>query len=239
MPQNVEQWDDGFESTEASVSEYGMQFSPSSTSSQYSGDGAWSAPYAPSYAPSDAGTCTTYSASTVSTFQGIHNQIPAAAAPVLPCEFAGLAPCEETYHPEEIELWIEHIITVHLQDKLPVKAICWFCDEWTFDSRSREVDDDRRLNFYNRMYHIREHIVGEGKTEHDIRPDFYMVEHLHRYQLISEKNYLRFKRWREKVPQTRHIRNPNFVPPERLQQQEREKRVIINHDSRERRRRRH
>ncbi|KAI1083931.1 hypothetical protein F5B20DRAFT_359193 [Whalleya microplaca] len=213
--------------------------SSTATGSEYSaGYGSYpsESSYAPSmYAPSTAESAyTTYPASNASVYH------PAPANyPTLPCEFVGMAYCEETFHPEDTEAWIEHIATVHLLNKLPSKAVCWFCDEFTFNSRDEQVQGDRRQNFHNRMYHIRNHIVYDGKTVHDIRPDFYMLEHLHKYGLISEQMYQYYKKWHEKVPSnhTGHIRRNDYLPPKRVQQQELEGRVIVQNDSRSRHRR--
>ncbi|KAI1397776.1 hypothetical protein F4819DRAFT_63101 [Hypoxylon fuscum] len=158
----------------------------------------------------------------------------------LPCEFVGIGSCDVTFRYEDTEAWIEHIINQHLRNKLPNKALCWYCDDFWFDAKE-QTQGDRRMNFQNRMYHIREHIAN-GKTANDIRPDFPMLEHLLRHNLISEGRYNEYRRYNE-VPcprsQMSHIYPPGYVPPERQQERERASRVIIDSEKEERRRRRH
>ncbi|KAI3324602.1 hypothetical protein HD806DRAFT_534066 [Xylariaceae sp. AK1471] len=89
----------------------------------------------------------------------------AVAAGALPCEFVGYGSCDRTFALDEVEPWIEHIVTEHLKDHLPRKAICWFCDDYTFDSKS--VGNNRRTNFDNRMWHIHDHILNDIRTIHN------------------------------------------------------------------------
>ncbi|KAI0130855.1 hypothetical protein F4814DRAFT_145590 [Daldinia grandis] len=134
---------------------------------------------------------------------------------VLPCELIGFG-CNHAFNFNEVDAWIEHIAANHLHDRLPSKAICWFCDTWHFDSRAPEVRNDRRQNFENRMWHIRDHFA-DGKTTDDIRPDFHMLEHLHRYNIIAEEDYIKCKRWNDlpcRREEMKHVRSRNFVSPE-------------------------
>ncbi|KAF3070572.1 hypothetical protein GL218_00396 [Daldinia childiae] len=197
--------------------------------------------YGPSYAEGTSDTASMYSNSTIPTQfsdpnDGLYNPYPTLdpRAMALPCEFVGFG-CNQTFSFSETDAWIEHIIAGHLGDKLPSKAICWFCDTEYFDSKRPEVGGDRRQNFDNRMWHIREHFT-EGKTVHDIRPDFHMVEHLHRHQFISDDTYFGYIRWND-LPCSReemkHVRNRNFVPPEveaRNQRSQRDDVEIVKDD---------
>ncbi|KAI0842910.1 hypothetical protein F5Y06DRAFT_76436 [Hypoxylon sp. FL0890] len=142
---------------------------------------------------------------------------------VLPCEFVGLGSCDVTFNYDETEAWIEHIVTDHLRDKLPNKAVCWFCDTHIFDAKAPEIQNDRLLIFRYRMEHIRKHIA-EGKTVHDIRPDFHMLDHLHKHRLISEATYNQARRFHEL--------------PEHTRQQERSNRIVVDNRKEERQRRR-
>ncbi|KAI2634188.1 hypothetical protein GGS26DRAFT_33811 [Hypomontagnella submonticulosa] len=150
---------------------------------------------------------------------------------VLPCEFVGLASCDLTFYLDDTDAWIEHISTEHLQEKLPSKSICWFCDDFVFDSKAREFGNDRSYAFDCRMKHIRGHIVEEGKTTQDMRPDYHMTEHLRRHKLITEEVYQLALKWTE-LPcpreQLRHVFPPHHVPAERRIQQERSTRVYID-----------
>ncbi|KAI0798289.1 hypothetical protein GGR55DRAFT_582178 [Xylaria sp. FL0064] len=112
----------------------------------------------------------------------------------LPCEFVGYSNCDRVFTADETEQWIEHIVADHLHDILPTKCLCWFCDDFTFDSKQTR---DRRTNFDARMYHIRDHIVYEKKTVNDMRPDHFFNKHLRDHSLISEDAYNNVRRWSE------------------------------------------
>ncbi|KAI0852091.1 hypothetical protein F5Y00DRAFT_206687 [Daldinia vernicosa] len=162
---------------------------------------------------------------------GLYNPYPAPdpRAMGLPCEFVGFG-CNQTFNFNEVDAWIEHIIADHLLHKLPSKAICWFCDTWRFDSKAPEVGYDRRQNFENRMWHIREHFI-EGKTVHDIRPDFHMLEHLHRHKIIAEDTYIECKRWNDlscRREEMKHVRSRNFVSPEMEARNRRSQQVPVD-----------
>ncbi|KAI0437011.1 hypothetical protein F4803DRAFT_178211 [Xylaria telfairii] len=47
----------------------------------------------------------------------------------LPCEFVGYSACERTFAINDVDNWIEHIISEHLQENLPKRVVCWFCNE--------------------------------------------------------------------------------------------------------------
>ncbi|KAI0194862.1 hypothetical protein EV127DRAFT_201990 [Xylaria flabelliformis] len=132
------------------------------------------------------------------------------AAANLPCEFVGYGGCEQTFALEDVDNWIEHIITVHLQEKLPKTVICWFCDTWIFDYKKT---GDRRANFENRMWHIRGHIVEEGLTAHNMRPDHFLNDHLQKHGLVPEQAYNTVRRYAE-VPQGSWILPHDGVPPD-------------------------
>ncbi|KAI0378307.1 hypothetical protein F5Y04DRAFT_153172 [Hypomontagnella monticulosa] len=154
----------------------------------------------------------------------------AATTGVLPCEFVGLAGCDLTFHLDDTDSWIEHIYTEHLREKLPSKSICWFCDNFVFDSKAHEFQNDRPFAFHCRMHHIREHIM-DGKTVQDMRADFHMIQHLRRHGLITEEMYQIAIKWTD-LPLSReevkHVQAPHFVPSERLIEQERSNRVYID-----------
>ncbi|KAI8623952.1 hypothetical protein F5Y19DRAFT_491731 [Xylariaceae sp. FL1651] len=114
----------------------------------------------------------------------------------LPCEFVGLHDCDLVFGFDDTQRWIDHIITHHLDNRLPSRALCWFCDKKKFDATKTS---DRLKSFVERMKHIRGHIKHEGKTLEQIRPDFYMLEHLYGSKLISDQMYHRAKRYTEVV----------------------------------------
>ncbi|KAI0857678.1 hypothetical protein F4860DRAFT_338366 [Xylaria cubensis] len=128
----------------------------------------------------------------------------------LPCDFIGYGGCNQTFALDDVDSWIEHIIFTHLKGKLPEIAVCWFCDDYVFDSRKV---DDRRENFKNRMWHIRDHIIYEGLTAHHMRPDHFLNTHLHKYGLIPDDAYQVVRRYAE-VPQPDWILPHDGVPPD-------------------------
>ncbi|KAI0142376.1 hypothetical protein F4776DRAFT_503703 [Hypoxylon sp. NC0597] len=210
-----------------------MSYSPSARGSQYAASTGYS------YTGS-AGTDYTVATQYTQSQGGYYNMLPNPTPGTfrLPCEFVGLGSCDETFNYDETEAWIEHIIVNHLKDKLPSKAVCWFCDEYPFDAKAPQVRD-RRLNFHNRMEHIRDHIVSEGKTANDIRPDFHMLDHLRQHGLIPETTYHQVRRWHEpSLPpeNMRHVYRRDYIPPERRVQQEFSNRVLIDHSKEERQR---
>ncbi|KAI1756788.1 hypothetical protein F4782DRAFT_484147 [Xylaria castorea] len=123
----------------------------------------------------------------------------------LPCEFIGYGGCAQTFAWDDVDNWIEHIISKHLNGNLPKKVICWFCDDATFDYRETGETGDRRVNFEHRMWHIRSHIL-DGMNVHDIRPDHFLTAHLKKYRLVPEYAYHVVRRYAE-VPQ------PNWIVP--------------------------
>ncbi|KAI1085334.1 hypothetical protein F5B20DRAFT_140521 [Whalleya microplaca] len=96
--------------------------SRSTANTQHISDRPLNPQYMPSisYASSTAESAdTTYTASNASVYHPAPTNYP-----TLPCEFVGMAYCDETFDPEDTEAWIEHIATVHLLNKLPTKAVC-------------------------------------------------------------------------------------------------------------------
>ncbi|KAI0542131.1 hypothetical protein GGR58DRAFT_338920 [Xylaria digitata] len=158
-----------------------------------------------------------------------------AAAGHLPCEFVGYGGCDMVFSLDDYEGWIEHIIQDHLQDNLPRKVVCWFCDQFDFDSRRTS---DRRQNFDQRMYHIRDHFLNERRTIHDIRPDHHLNTHLHNSGLIQDEVYHSVRRWDE-VPQPSWILPHDGVPPGWYERESREQIEYSNPHDEERRHRRH
>ncbi|KAI0102620.1 hypothetical protein GGR51DRAFT_527089 [Nemania sp. FL0031] len=137
---------------------------------------------------------------------------PGAPAHFLPCEFVGYKSCDTVFAIDDVESWIEHIISEHLQGKLPRIALCWFCDDITFDSKGSQ---DRRTNFVQRMWHIREHILLEGKTVNDVRPDYYFNLHLHDHQILPETFYNLAHRYSEGP---KYVEAPREEAPKTYQQ---------------------
>jgi hypothetical protein len=153
----------------------------------------------------------------------------------LPCEFVGYSRCDRLFSLEDVDNWIEHIISDHLHGKLPTTAVCWFCDDYIFDSK--EVGS-RRQNFQNRMLHNRDHILFEGRSAHDMRPDYFLNRHLYDCQLISESMYRVIHSYSE-VPVGTYIIAHDSVPPDRELRDLRQQFEYSNSHDEERRYRRH
>lgn len=201
-----------------------------------------SAKSASSKQSSDASTRSKFSLSTNPTSYASENQHIIEVPPfVLPCEFITLETCEVIFELDRTDAWIDHIITRHLRNRLPARAICWFCDTWTYDDTGINFHNNRRLAFKYRMEHIRSHI-NAGKTVNDIRPDFHMLDHLYNHKLISEVDFNRYRKRYHDLPfpreQMRGIYRPGFVPPEKYREQELENRIEIDLAKEDRDRRR-
>lgn len=144
---------------------------------------------------------------------------------LLPCEFAVYSDCAHTFALDETEQWIEHSI-LHLQDRLPMRCMCWFCDDFLFDAR--EQLQDKRSNFINRMDHIRNHILDDHYAMDQMRPDYYFLKHLKEHGLISERLYQIAWSWNESpAPSIGGIYDHNFVPPEILMAEENSQAIIL------------
>jgi hypothetical protein len=107
----------------------------------------------------------------------------------LPCEFKNFSSCNRKFSSEEVDLWIDHIIERHLHRHLPSFSICWFCDDESgkFRAASNRSAEKEKC-FRRRMHHIAEHF-HTGMKALDIRPDFFFLDHLHHYKLISERTF--------------------------------------------------
>ncbi|KOS19429.1 hypothetical protein ESCO_001020 [Escovopsis weberi] len=125
-----------------------------------------------------------------------------AASSLIPCEFHWrlLGDCEARFRPTDIDGLIQHVVSQHLECKLPRKAACWFCDEVVFQAQSEEFDAEM-YNFGTRTRHIAQHFSG-GKTVWDIRPDHYFLDHLIRHGLINQADFELATKYHE-APQPR------------------------------------
>ncbi|GAW15371.1 hypothetical protein ANO14919_047800 [Xylariales sp. No.14919] len=159
------------------------------------------------------------------------------AAGSLPCEFVGYGECEVTFGLEDTDAWIEHVIFDHLHDNLPKKVVCWFCDDYIFEAKRTS---ERRQNFEDRMYHIREHFLTERRTVNHMRPDYHFNTHLQDAGLISEQSYNAVRRYNE-VPQPNWILAHDEIPPHVQARDSRNQRVYHDphNDERNYRRERH
>ncbi|KAI0541584.1 hypothetical protein GGR58DRAFT_498085 [Xylaria digitata] len=151
----------------------------------------------------------------------------------LPCEFFGYSGCNQVFEITAVDDWIEHIVSQHFGGNLPAQCSCWFCDDFIFHNCH-----DLKLNFEHRMWHIRNHMLKEGCTIHDIRPDFYLLGHLNRHGLISTEEYNYVLGFSE-IPKPSHVRSFDFISPEAERHNELSKMVIVDQAKEDRRRRPH
>lgn len=130
----------------------------------------------------------------------------------LPCEFVGYSGCKVTFHPEEMSAWVEHI-SQHLCHELPTKCVCWFCDDFEFDAEKHGCERDKYANFFERMEHIRSHIVDDRYEISQIRPDFHFLALLKEKHLVTDKMYQAATAWDETPgPHVEGIYSYDFVP---------------------------
>ncbi|KAK7977538.1 hypothetical protein PG996_003592 [Apiospora saccharicola] len=157
---------------------------------------------------------------------------------ILPCEYARLGLCNETFGPDETALWEEHIVVDHFDRKLPPHCICWFCDK-EFGSSDYNVDDSSNFKF--RLDHIREHFLQSRLTVQEMvqqmRPDYFLLEHLHLNRLLPEALYQRECKLNE-GPRASGVVRHDFIPQERRREKELRSRVVHDNEKEERRRRR-
>lgn len=139
-------------------------------------------------------------------------------SPFLACEFSRYDGCTTTFPADEQGLaqLIEHIASHHLQYNFPPHCLCWWCDDFAFDTTDPRSGGDRARNFANRMAHIRSHVsdaVQAGSTTSTAssassggtggggalsrvealyrrrRADYYMVDHLRSAHLIDDRTF--------------------------------------------------
>lgn len=184
------------------------------------------------------GTCSTMTAPTtfapsVASAGPAMMPLPVIGAGMLPCEFISYAACNEWYDAEDTYTWTQHVIVDHLHHKIPSVCCCWFCDDIRFYANESKLD--RMTNFLNRMDHIRQHIVEDGFTIHNIRPDFPFLKHLHKNGFIEQSTFDAAMSWTE-GPKSRvaGLYPHDFVPPEQLRRYERSQVVIVDQQKEDR-----
>ncbi|RGP76037.1 hypothetical protein FLONG3_5428 [Fusarium longipes] len=129
----------------------------------------------------------------------------------LVCEFVRYTGCNATFDPNDEGGWIEHIVTFHLGNVFPAVCVCWFCDREFMASSYNQSDTE--ACYQKRMHHIAKHF-RRGVTERQIRPDFYLLDHLHNYGLINEETFQREKMHHE-APQMSGLHPAGWRPEQR------------------------
>ncbi|KAF4336507.1 hypothetical protein FBEOM_9639 [Fusarium beomiforme] len=147
---------------------------------------------------------------------------------LLTCEFLGFGDCEVMFDLNDESRWISHIADVHLRNIYPTVCICWFCDR---DFRTSSTSQaDARACYRKRMHHIAKHFRN-GFSGSQMRPDFYLVDHLYQNGLIDEFMYARAKAYHE----ASEVQIPNLYPAGWRREQQNEAPALVE-ASRSRRR---
>ncbi len=98
--------------------------------------------------------------------------------------------CTAEFAGNDTDGWIQHHLDAHLGGKGPKESCCWFC----------EIP---ACNFYQRMEHIRGHIMDEEYTRNQMRTDYHMTRHLRSLGALSEDEYRRRMEFTELPPNFR------------------------------------
>ncbi|KAK1750037.1 hypothetical protein QBC47DRAFT_129026 [Echria macrotheca] len=107
--------------------------------------------------------------------------------PRLWCEFRDLQSCP--FESDDFDEWVLHHYSGHLGSRLPTRSICWFCD-YPFDVEAPASAAQRRHIFDRRMQHVASHIYDdEGLGIERMRPDFHMIQHIHRLGQLDAATY--------------------------------------------------
>ncbi|KAK8094541.1 hypothetical protein PG997_001226 [Apiospora hydei] len=157
---------------------------------------------------------------------------PRSTASTVPSVYNNHATIDPPHNPRYFWEW--HVGTEHLQDNLPPHCICWFCDQ---EFSARNHNGNERENFRFRLEHIRDHIIQGRLTAQDMRPDYFLLEHMYRNGLLEKVHYQLECSYTE-GPTASGIVEYNYTPPERRRAKELESRVYHDNDKEERRRRR-
>lgn len=177
--------------------------------------------------PSSSYTAQSYADSMPTTAPSLGSTVlPGNSEYILPCEFVGYESCDQYFYPIDADQWMNHIIVDHLQERLPNKSNCWFCDNQDFDARRDHTD--KASSFRNRLDHIRIHIRDERLGIRNMRPDYDFVAHLWKHGLIRRRVYEAAQRWREGPSHVEGIVPHDFIPEEQIQREKLSQRVVVS-----------
>ncbi|KAM5348597.1 hypothetical protein ACJ41O_008421 [Fusarium nematophilum] len=130
----------------------------------------------------------------------------------LVCEFIGYDGCDAVFDPDDEERWVAHVAGRHLRNIFPLVCGCWFCDDAEFEAASGS-HADREACYRGRMRHIAWHFRN-GWSVDQMRPDFFFLDHVHDYGLITEDMFQRATRFHE-IPQIPNLHHAGWRRPER------------------------
>lgn len=95
----------------------------------------------------------------------------------IPCEFAALASCSDTFDPRDIDSFLCHMTERHQMRRFPQQCVCWFCDERRFSGEGC---------YRARMAHVAMHYVLDPVLL-PVRPDAGFLFHAHILGLINKE----------------------------------------------------
>ncbi|KAK3387216.1 hypothetical protein B0H63DRAFT_153182 [Podospora didyma] len=127
---------------------------------------------------------------------------------ILWCEFCELKNCAQTFRGDDEAGWIAHHAD-HMGDNFPEQLMCWFCDHVPFVA---DRPTERRANFDLRMQHIRAHVFDEYQAAQQMRPDFFVVEHLHKHGRLDEDTFMHAMGYNE-LPEALRLPDSDPEPP--------------------------
>lgn len=164
------------------------------------------------FSPSDRSSSSVYSFDTVYTASATST---VEEGPLV-CEFRDLLGCPWSFGAHEVDGWVAHVAS-HLGGRFPAKSLCWFCDDGVFDSgenkssssSSNTKSNKRRLQFERRLRHVADHVVGDGYytyTYTHMRPDFYVIRHLHHHGIIDGATFEQCMQYTELPESLRRMR---------------------------------
>ncbi|KAG7407461.1 hypothetical protein DER46DRAFT_373752 [Fusarium sp. MPI-SDFR-AT-0072] len=113
---------------------------------------------------------------------------------ILTCEFLGFGDCDVVFDSNDESRWIAHIASCHLRNIFPTVCICWFCDREFRASSHNQADAE--TCYRKRMHHIAKHFRN-GLSGRQMRPDFFLLDHLYHHRLINEEMYQRARAYHE------------------------------------------
>ncbi|KXH41473.1 hypothetical protein CNYM01_04938 [Colletotrichum nymphaeae SA-01] len=129
---------------------------------------------------------------------------------MLYCEFQPWTGCREQFRLDDVDSWIRHTEDIHLKGAYPAACVCWFCDDFDFKVGQRCTDPGE--NWSQRMRHIAHHMLHDAYRFEQRRPDFSLLVHLNRYNMISPQSFQQAINASE-GPRTQNVYPSGWRPP--------------------------
>ncbi|KAK1481380.1 hypothetical protein CCUS01_04493 [Colletotrichum cuscutae] len=129
---------------------------------------------------------------------------------MLYCEFQPWTGCREQFRLDDVDSWIRHTENIHLKGAYPAACVCWFCDDFDFKVGQRCPDPGE--NWSQRMRHIAHHMLHDAYRFEQRRPDFSLLVHLNRYNMIPPQSFQQAINASE-GPRTQNVYPSGWRPP--------------------------